>query len=150
MIAVNWAHVHLMINHFPVIGIFLAIPLLLYGVQAKSEEIKKTGLGAFVLLALLTIPVYFTGEAAGDFIKNKNLPGVTEGVIGSHEEAADLSLTLMETLGIASLAGLFFARRSGAVPKWLIVVVLIMSLATAVVTGYTANLGGQIRHTEIR
>lgn len=150
MIIINWAHVHLMINHVPVIGVPLAILLLFYGLAVKSEEIKKTSLGAFVLIALIAIPVYFTGEAAQDVIKNKNLPGVTESAIGRHEEAADLSITMMEILGVASFAGLYFGRRSGVVPKWMIAIVFVLSLATAVVVGYTANLGGQIRHTEIR
>jgi hypothetical protein len=41
-------------------------------------------------------------------------------------------------------------RRSGAIPKWLVAVVLILALITAGLVGFTVNLGGQIRHTEIR
>jgi uncharacterized membrane protein len=63
---------------------------------------------------------------------------------------AEFALVFMETLGLAALAGLLFLRTSGAIPKWLVVIVLLLSLATAAVVGVTANLGGQIRHTEIR
>jgi hypothetical protein len=35
----NWAHVHLMINHFPVIGALGAILLLVYALVRKSEEV---------------------------------------------------------------------------------------------------------------
>lgn len=144
----NWAHVHLMINHFPVVGIFGATALLVYSLVRKSEEVKRVCFGLFVVLALLTLAVFFTGQAAEDTVKK--LPGVTEASIGRHEEMAELALVLMETLGLAALAGLLFLRESGAIPKWMVVIVLLLSLATAAVVGLTANLGGQIRHTEIR
>lgn len=144
----NWAHVHLIINHFPVVGVFGAVALLVYSLVRKSEEIKRVSFGLFVLLALITLAVFFTGLAAEDAVKK--LPGVTEASIGRHEEMAELALVLMETLGIAALAGLLFLRESGAIPKWIVVIVLLLSLVTAAVVGLTANLGGQIRHTEIR
>ena len=137
-----------MVNHFPVIGILFGMVLFLYGLARRSEEIKKVSLGAFVLLAFITVPVYFTGEAAQKPVKD--LPGVTEAFIGRHEEVAGLSLVLMETLGIASLAGLYFFRHSATIPKWFVALVLVILFSTAAVVGFTANLGGQIRHTEIR
>jgi uncharacterized membrane protein len=145
---INAAHLHLMVNHFPVIGILFGMMLFLYGLARGSEEIKKVSLGVFVLLAVITVAVYFTGEAAQKAVKD--LPGVTEAFIGRHEEVAGLSLVLMETLGIASLAGLYFFRHSATIPKWFVALVLVLSFSTAAVVGFTANLGGQIRHTEIR
>ena len=144
----NWAHVHLMINHFPVVGVFGATALLVYALARKSEEIKRVSFGLFVLLALITLAVFFTGQAAQDTVKK--LPGVTEASIDTHEEMAEYALVFIETLGLAALAGLLFLRVSGAIPRWLVVIVLLLSLVTAAVVGVTANLGGQIRHTEIR
>ncbi len=145
---INGAHLHLMVNHFPVIGILFCILLFLYGLVTRSEEIKKVSLGAFILLALITVPVFFTGDGAEKVAKN--LPGVTEEFIGRHEEMADLSLVLIETLGIVCLAGLIFFRRSASFPKWFFALVLVLSMSAAAIVGFTANLGGQIRHTEIR
>jgi uncharacterized membrane protein len=144
----NWAHVHLLINHFPVIGVLGAILLLVYSLVRKSEEVTMVSFGLFVLIALITLAVFFTGEAAEDVVKN--LPGVTETYIGRHEEMAEPALVLIEALGVMALVGLFLLRRSGSIPRWVVVMVLVMSLAAAAVVGLTANLGGQIRHTEIR
>ncbi len=144
----NWAHMHLMINHIPVIGIPGAILLFIYAFVKKSDEVKMATFVMIVLLAILTVGVYLSGQAAEDMVKK--LPGVTEADIGRHEEVADLSLILIEGLGALALAGLFFMRRSGSIPKWLVSLVFILSLITAVVVGYTANLGGEIRHSEIR
>jgi uncharacterized membrane protein len=145
---INWAHVHLMINHFPVIGILGVIILLVYALIVKSEEVKRAGIGALVLLALITIPVYFTGKASVETVKN--LPGVTETYTGRHEEVASLALVLVEALGLTAAIGLFFLRHSAVMPNRLIAVILALALAVAGILGLTANLGGQIRHTEIR
>jgi len=137
-----------MINHFPVVGIFGAAALLIYSLARKSEEVKRVCFVLFVLLALITLAVFFTGQAAEDTVKK--LPGVTEAFIDRHEEMADFALVFMGTLGLAALAGLIFLRASGSIPKWLVIIVLLLSLVTAAVVGLTANLGGQIRHTEVR
>jgi hypothetical protein len=146
----NWAHVHLIINHVPVIGVPGAILLLCYGIIRKSQEVKMLSLGFFVLIALITLAVFFSGQSAADFIKELHLQGVTEAFIGRHEEIADLAVVFMELLGLLSLTGLFLLHRKGAIPAWTVVSVLILSILTAGVVGFTANLGGQIRHTEIR
>ncbi len=145
---INWAHVHLMINHFPVIGVFGGILLLVYALVRKSEEVKMVSLGVFVLIALITIPVFLTGEGAEDVVKH--IPGVTEAYIGRHEELAELTLVLMEILGVLSLTGLVLLKLKGSIPVIIVILVLVMSLITATFVGITANLGGQIRHTEIR
>ncbi len=144
----NWAHVHLMINHFPIIGALGAILLLAYALVRKSEEVKMVSFGLFILIAVITLAVFFTGREAEETVKG--LPGVTEAYIGRHEEAASLALMLMEVLGIAALVGLLLLRRSGSIPKWIVTLVVILSVIAAAVVGLTTNLGGQIRHTEIR
>lgn len=145
---INWAHVHLMINHFPVIGVLGALLVFGYGLIRKSDEVKLLGLGLFVLIALITIPVFLTGDAAEKVVKN--LPGVTESSIGTHEEIALLALALIELLGVVALGGLFLFRKSVALAQWYITLILVVALAAAGTVGLTANLGGQIRHTEIR
>jgi uncharacterized membrane protein len=145
---INWAHVHLMINHFPVIGILGALLLLVYALARRSKEVEMVSFGAFVLIALVSIAVFFTGQAAEQAVKN--IPGVTQSFIGRHEELADLSVVLIEALGALALFGLVLLKRSGAIPRFVMIAVLVLSLLTAAVVGLTANFGGQIRHTEIR
>ncbi len=144
----NWPHVHLMINHIPVIGVPGAILLLMYSLVRGSEEVKMVSFGLFVLIALMTLAVYFTGGAAAKTVKD--LPGVTESSIGRHEEMADLALVLIEALGVLALVGLFLLRRLGHIPKLAVILLLVLSLIAAAAAGLTANLGGEIRHPEIR
>jgi hypothetical protein len=134
---INWAHVHLMINHFPVIGVPIGILLLAYALVRKSEEIKTVSLGLFVLIALITIPVFLTGEGAEDVVKH--IPGVTETYIGRHEESAELTLILIEVLGFLALTGLVLFKFRGAIPKIVVILVLVMSLIAATAAGIIAN-----------
>ncbi|MBS7648846.1 hypothetical protein KEJ17_04285 [Candidatus Bathyarchaeota archaeon] len=144
----NLAHVHLLLNHIPVIGTLVGLLLLIVGMVMKSEELRKVSLGMFAILALLTLPVYFTGEPAGEVVEH--LPGVTEEIIEEHEEAALTALIATLILGVISLGGLIYFRHLASLPGWLIKVSLILSIISMGLMGWTANLGGQIRHTEIR
>jgi len=145
---INWAHVHLMINHIPVIGIPGAVLLLIYSVIRKSEEVRVISFSLFVLIALMTVSVYLTGEAAEKVVKN--LPGVTEAYIGRHEEMAEYSVVFTVLLGLAATVGLIIRYRTGSIPRFALMLVLLVAIIVSVVLGITANLGGQIRHTEIR
>jgi hypothetical protein len=52
--------------------------------------------------------------------------------------------------GVVALAGLILFRRAERLPGWIVAATLVLFLATSGLMGWTANLGGQIRHTEIR
>jgi hypothetical protein len=144
----NWAHVHLMLSHLPVVGTIFGVLLLLLALLRKSEELKRVSLGIFVLTALLAPPVYFTGEPAEKVVEH--LPGVAEPLIERHENAALFALLMAGGAGAVALAGLILFRRAEKLPGWIVAVTLVLSLATSGLMGWTANLGGQIRHTEIR
>ena len=61
----------------------------------KSEELKRLSCYVFVLMALLTIPVYLTGEGAEEIVEH--LPGVPHELIEEHEESALGSLIAIRT-----------------------------------------------------
>ncbi len=144
----NGAHWHLLLNHLPVLGSAFGILLLLFAWVRKSDEIKKVSLGVFVLTAICAVPAYLTGEPAEEVAEH--LPGVTHALIEHHEEAALLALSAAVATGIAALAGLFLSRKAKLLPIWLMLATLFLALATGGLMVRAANLGGEIRHTEIR
>lgn len=143
----NLVHLHLMLNHIPVIGTAFAVILLGGGLIRRSDELKKAALWAFVLAAAIAIPVYLTGEPAEGAVEH--LPGVTEAAIEQHEESATIALVLILTLGGIAGAGLVVLRTK-TLPQWFALTLFTLSLVTSGILAWTANLGGQIRHTEIR
>jgi hypothetical protein len=140
-------HIHLMLNHIPVIGMILALLLFAVAAFRKSVELIRVVLALFVLLALVCIPVYLTGEPSEEIVED--MPGVSHDFIEEHEEAAAFALASIEVLGVASIAGLILFR-SAMFPQWFVIVILVLSIGCAVAMGRTGNLGGQIRHSEIR
>jgi uncharacterized membrane protein len=141
-------HVHLLLNHFPVIGTIIGIALLLFGFFRKSDEIKRASLGVFFVIALLTVPVYLTGEPAEERVEKS--PGVSEAIIEQHEAAALPALIAMEVTGLLAVFGLILFYKDSRLARWNVSAVLVLSLVTFGLMARAANLGGQIRHQEIR
>jgi hypothetical protein len=144
----NATHLHLMLNHIPVLGTFFGLVLLVLAVWRKSEELKRIALGTFVTVALFSVPVYLTGEPAEDVVMP--LADVSESIIEQHEEAATIAFTGILILGACALAGLILFRGSKVIPIWFGSLALVASLIVSGAMAWTANLGGQVRHAEIR
>ena len=142
------AHWHLVLTHVPVVGVVFALLLLAVGVVAAHPVVRRLGLAAVVLVALLALPTYFTGEPAEDVLER--LPGVSERVIDRHQEAATRSLIVLEVAGGLALAALVLGARTAGAPTAVVAGVLLVTAVSAGLLGWTANLGGQVRHTEIR
>lgn len=101
----------------------------------------------FVVIGLAAIAVYFTGEAAEEAVEN--LPGVSEQLIERHEEAALVATVILGAFGLYALLVLGLLRWRN-IPRWLNTINLVAALVASGAVVWTAGLGGQIRHTEIR
>ena len=140
-------HLHLMLNHVPVIGAVFGILLLAVAYLRRSTELAKVTFGLLALLGAVSVAVYLTGEPAEDVVEK--LPGFSKRIVEAHEEAALAATIVMGGLGVLALGALaFFQRR--ALPRSIIATGLVLALGAGGVMGYTAYLGGQVRHTEIR
>jgi hypothetical protein len=143
----NLAHLHLILNHIPVIGIPVALMFLVYGLYVKNQSSQRFALLVLIGLAAMVLPVYLTGEPAEEVVEH--LPGVVESLIESHEDAAMFSLVLTLITGAAAFVALWFQKNPIKGHLFNLVVVGVASLAVLSLL-YTANLGGKIRHTELR
>lgn len=143
----NPAHLHLLLNHIPVLGVLLGVVLFVYSLLKRNDTVMKTAFFILLISALLALPVYFTGEPAEEVVDN--MPGVTEAVIEQHENTALISFIGVEILGVLSIAGLLIKNNTGKL-KYLNYGMLVIMLLVGAAMAQTANTGGQIRHTEIR
>ena len=144
----NAAHLHLILNHLPVLGTAFGLALLVFAQWKKSDEVKRVALGVLVLVTLLAVPAYLTGEPAEDMVEN--LPGVAHAIVEQHEEAAQVAFIAQIILGVGALGGMIAFRRGRTIPNWFAVSVLAAALVVSALMARTANLGGEVRHTEIR
>ena len=137
----NLAHLHLLLNHVPTVGLGVACALFLASLLKKSEDLRQASFVAFYLLGLLAIPAYLTGSAAQTVLQDQ--PDVSQQVIAAHQDAALVALILMEITGFVAWIALWRFR------PWHQTAVLVLAIATFGVMARAANIGGHIRHPEI-
>lgn len=143
----NIVHLHLLLNHVPVIGAVFAVLLLALALLRNSSELAKSAFVVFTVLGVIAVVVFLTGGPAEETVDK--LPGFSESITERHEDIALVATILMAALGALTLLALWVYRRR-AMPRGIAVTGLIVAIGVSGVMGYTANLGGQIRHTEIR
>jgi len=143
---VNWAHIHLVLTHIPVIGIGAILAFFLVGRIRRSDEVQWISLQMFVALALVSIAVYLTGSPASH--QMREVPGVSRDLIRNHSDAADFAFTGVEVLGALALALLVKFWGQAAVPTRLLDVIMVVVVIVLGLLIWTAGLGGKIRHPE--
>ncbi|MBL7932689.1 MAG: hypothetical protein JNL60_12345 [Bacteroidia bacterium] len=144
----NTAHLHLLLNHTPIIGVFIGTLILIAGfIFSGHPVVKKISLTVIIFAALFSVPAYLSGESAEEVVER--LPGVTEAQIEDHEDSGKVFLIFSGILGLFSLFTLISDVRSKNT-KFLYIVVLILSIITFGLGIQTGLSGGKVRHTEIR
>jgi len=142
-----------LLNHWPIIGTFIGLGLLVLAIVTRSNDTRQVAYVVFAFMAIATIPVYLSGNAAAE--KIQKMPDVSKALIDTHEGAALLAFGALEITGILALMGLWQFSRSkdyspGFQPSTGIAMgVLIFALATAGLVAVAGNTGGDIRHPEI-
>jgi len=143
----NLAHVHLLLNHFPTIGFGIGIALYVAAMIGKKDDLKRASLVILFLIAAVAIPTYMSGNAAEEVLKDK---GIRSSLIRAHEDAAMWAFLVMEITGFLAWLSLWQYRLMRRVAGWTTPVILILSLISFAAMARTANLGGEIRHSEIQ
>jgi len=144
----NYAHLHLLLNHFPIIGTIIGFSLLLVSFGGESRDLKRSGLIILAWSALLTIPAFLSGFGARLMLSQD--PGAPSALLERHAAAAMLSLWFMEATGALALVALWQSHRSSGPVRWHAPVVLLFALLTVALMTRTGNTGGDIRHPEVR
>ena len=142
------AHVHLLLNHVPIIVTALATLLLGLGVWRQHGVLNRPACALLIGAAVSALPVYLTGESAEHAVEN--LPGVTERLIEQHQDAALVAAVILGLLGLFSLWTLWRFRAADRLPRRMTQLVLTGALIASAAMAWTGWLGGAIRHTEVR
>lgn len=142
----NPAQIHLMTNHIPLFGAAAACLLLAYALLRGNAPYQRLAYVILVLSALATPVAFFSGDGAED--KVEGLIGVAKSRIHAHEEAGEAAAIGMALLGVLAAAQLLL----GGLPnlaRWRAKGAYLVLLASALAwgwVGWTAHLGGLIRH----
>jgi hypothetical protein len=144
----NWTHLHLALNHLPVLGVPFVVLLLAWGWVFRQREVVRVAVLWMALLSVVAIAVKFTGDFAVD-VDPKRLSEV-RAYVDRHEESADQATTAVFLLGLAAAVALYLGRGERVLPAWMLAVLVALGIGTSGLYARSANLGGQINHPELR
>jgi uncharacterized membrane protein len=144
----NPTHAHLLLNHFPTIGMIVGLGLFVVALAMKSDHLKQASLITFFIIALLTLPTFATGTAAELALQHTS--GVPKTTIETHETAAFEALWFMELTGAFAWLALWQYRRLSQWPRGTMMAVMLFGVVAFGLMSRAANIGGEIRHEEIR
>jgi len=144
----NLAYLHIIINHFPIVGVIIGSILLAAGIVFKNQGVKVSGLGTIVFASLVAIVAYMTGDPAEGVMRG--LPDVARSLISRHENIATVGMYVMVTAGLLAASSLYSIWKMDKSTRLLIIITLVFSLISSGLMIYIGLTGGQIRHSEFR
>ena len=143
----NDAHLHMVFNHFPIIGLFFGIGILAYGIIKKQAILVNTAYVMFIVCMIMAKATMMTGEGAEEIVEEL---GISHDLIHEHEEIAETFMKVLYALGILSILGLVANVKKHEKASIFSYVVIILAIGSAVLSKNVGTSGGEIRHTEIR
>ena len=144
----NDAHIHMVVNHFPIIGLILGLGILLFGVVLKNKTVINTAYGLFIVAAVFAIASMSTGEGAEELVED--MPNVGKRIIHEHEEIAEKLDIVLYVISAISITGLYLNLKNNSRSKITSYIVIILASIGVYLAQKTGTTGGEIRHTEIR
>jgi len=142
-------YVHATINHFPLVGLLVALLALAIGLITRCRPLMLNGLGLVTALALSIWPVYYYGDAGFDRVLSMaDDPG--QAFLKYHADLAHhWAFLYYITAAVAALGfGLSWKWPRALVPA--AVVALLLGIASLGAGIIIARAGGEIRHREFR
>jgi len=141
------SHLHLVLNHVPVVGSVIASGLLLLALVRRSADLRRAGLEVVVLVGLCSLPAYLSGVGGQRDLAGR--PEVVVAMVRAHHDAALLGSIAMLVTVMAAWVGLWQTRRRTQPARGVFGAVLLLAIVTLALMGRASNLGGQIRHPEV-
>ena len=141
-------HIHLLLNHIPILGSLFGVILLIIGLIIKNRTLEITAIATILLASVVTIPVYLSGEEAEH--KVEEYSGVSEHELEEHEEHAELSLWLMVASGVMALLALVAYQYAPHIVSKARIATLLITILAFIILIPLANHGGKIMHQELR
>ena len=141
-------HLHIVLNHFPLIGSVFVLGLLIASAYMKNDGMRRVSLILFVVLGLLAIPTYITGAAAGWAYQGR--PDMSVQILDAHRDAALMAFVFIGLTGLVSWLVLWRERRYGRASTAGFYAVLALGIVALLTIVEAGSLGGTVLRPELR
>lgn len=142
------AHLHLILNHLPVLGTLFGTLLLVAALALKKPDLRVAALVTLVLAGGSSWPAFATGHEAEEIVEHQ--ANVSHAAIELHEEAAEWANRAALVMAVLALAALVSGARRPTTAGALAVVTLVAGVLVTAMMARTAFLGGAVAHPELR
>ena len=146
LIPQSWSHLHILVGVFPSFGLVIVLGFYIGGLLTDNNGIKRTCLALFGLVALLSVPTYFSG--AGSMAVLSRNPSISKDMMSIHYGWGMAALLALVVTGIVAWVELWRAGRDGRasnVARYLVPGLAVVAVALMVVAD-----GWEINHRELR
>lgn len=144
----KWAHLHLILNHIPVVGIGFTILLFIIAIIKNNKELINISFIFVFITAIWAVFVYCRGFPAQDFLKD--FVGSSDSLIKERVEKSVVALIFIQLTCLISLIAFILQKFYNRSLKLLNILILVLLIASGGFISWSANLGGKISHPEIR
>jgi uncharacterized membrane protein len=145
-----WSHWHIILNHFPSIGLVIGLGFLITALLTKNETMTRSSLVVFTVCGILGLPTYVTGASSMWALTDPPLVYISQAAINAHRDMALWTLFALAATGVASWIQLWRYRYKSRFSATSLYVVLGFAVVTLGLIAETGHRGGQINHPEIR
>ena len=143
------AYRHMLLNHVPIIGLFMALVVLATGLVVRQSALLFMGLSLVALTAGASLPVAQYGDAAYPAIYD-TLDGHGRDWLDYHAELAETWLPLLYANAGLALAALIASIVRPGMLLWASLLVALVTLGGIIGASVVARSGGKIQHPEFR
>ena len=142
-------HLHVLLNHFPVVGLAMAILALALALMHHSRKTEIIALILVFVAATSAWPVNFTGQRAYKTVRAMTDDDGTDW-LDAHMERAEKAAPAFYALALLAAAALVAPHKWPRTTRPLAIAAFALAVLCEGASGWIALAGGQIRHPEFR
>jgi uncharacterized membrane protein len=144
----NEAHIHLLVNHLPIIIPIIAIIARITAIFLKSDALKQFALILLILSGIFSFAAMQSGEKAEHLLEGTIFFSETH--VEAHEEAAEVYAIFSYVIAVFAAIALWAEMTKKKFALLLTEITLGLCIVSMYFAQKTGTTGGEIRHEEIR
>ncbi len=141
------SHIHIMINHLPLDATVFALVVLLYGTLRDEETPIRIGLATLIVAAIITGMTYRTGPSAAAAAGHVDPEAASR--LALHSAIGHIAQICSLVTGVAAVFGIWYFQPGQRVRREFAAVVMALSLATIVLSGFAFVSGKRLGHIDL-
>src|ERR1700730_16972562 len=146
LIPQSWSHLHILVSVFPSFGLVFVLCFYIPAILTDNNGIKRTCLVLFAMLALLSVPTYFSGNGSMAVLSGN--PKIPKDLLNTHYGWGMAALVALVITGVAALVALLRSGRSDRASD--VVLRLVPGLAIVALGLMIVADGWELVHRELQ